>query len=103
MGISRNSVSGIPAFFFIMEETKNTVSREDFEIRKLTPKECFRLMDVSDENADKMLAVNSSSQCYKQAGNSIVVACLVGIFSQLNIKGVKTWNEGLYKDLGYGA
>lgn len=75
----------------------------EYRIRKLTPKECFRLMDVSDENADKMLAVNSSSQCYKQAGNSIVVACLVGIFSQLNIKGVKTWNEGLYKDLGYGA
>jgi len=73
-----------------------------YKIRKLTPKECYRLMDVTDEDADKMLSVNSNSQCYKQAGNSIVVACLIGLFSQLNIKGVKTWNEGLYKELGYG-
>lgn len=72
-----------------------------YKIRKLTPKECFRLMDVTDEDADKMLSVNSNSQCYKQAGNSIVVACLIGLFSQLHIQGIKTWNEGLYKDLGY--
>lgn len=80
-----------------MAEGKKKVYR----IRKLTPKECFRLMDVTDEDADKMLSVNSNSQCYKQAGNSIVVSCLVALFSQLNIKGVKSWNEGLYKKLGY--
>ncbi|MCQ2086653.1 MAG: DNA cytosine methyltransferase [Bacilli bacterium] len=84
-----------------MAEEKKTVYR----IRKLTPKECFRLMDVTDEDADKMLSVNSNSQCYKQAGNSIVVACLIALFSQLNIcqNGIqlKTWNEGLYKELGY--
>lgn len=84
-----------------MAEGKKTVYR----IRKLTPKECFRLMDVTDEDADKMLSVNSNSQCYKQAGNSIVVSCLVALFSQLNIcqDGIqlKSWNEGLYKELGY--
>lgn len=64
-----------------------------YEIRKLTPKECYRLMDVTDKDADKMLSVNSNSQCYKQAGNSIVVSCLSAIFSQLNIKGVKPWND----------
>ncbi len=62
-------------------------------IRKLTPKECYRLMGVTDEDADKMLEANSNTQCYKQAGNSIVVDVLVAIFSQMNIKGVKTWNE----------
>ena len=52
----------------------------EYRIRKLTPLECFRLMDVSDEDAKKMLSVNSESQCYKQAGNSIVVAVLEKIF-----------------------
>lgn len=62
-------------------------------IRKLTPKECFRLMGVTDDDADKMLAVNSNSQCYKQAGNSIVVSVLEAIFRQLGIKGVEAWNK----------
>lgn len=44
-------------------------------IRKLTPKECFRLMDFDDEDFEKAEAVNSNTQLYKQAGNSIVVAC----------------------------
>ena len=64
-----------------------------YRIRKLTPKECFRLMAVTDDDADKMLAVNSNSQCYKQAGNSIVVSVLEAIFRQLNIKGVENWNK----------
>lgn len=81
------------------EEPKK--KKKVYRIRKLTPKECFRLQDVTDQDADKMLAVNSNSQCYKQAGNSICVSCLIALFSQLNIKGVKTWNEGLYKDMGY--
>lgn len=63
-------------------------------IRKLTPKECYRLMGVSDEDADKMLAVNSNSQCYKQAGNSIVVDVLAAIFCQMNIQiPVDKWRE----------
>lgn len=53
-------------------------------IRKLTPRECFRLMDVSEEDIDKMQAAGiSDSQQYKLAGNSIVVACLEGIFRNL--------------------
>lgn len=43
-------------------------------IRKLTPKECFRLMDFDDADFEKAEAVNSNTQLYKQAGNSIVVA-----------------------------
>jgi len=54
-----------------------------YRIRKLTPRECFRLMGVSDCDADKMLAVNSNSQCYKQAGNSIVVDVMCAMFRKL--------------------
>lgn len=46
---------------------------QDVRIRKLTPKECFRLMGFSDEDFEKAEAVNSNTQLYKQAGNSIGV------------------------------
>ena len=52
----------------------------EYRIRKLTPLECFRLMGVTDSDAKKMLSVNSETQCYKQAGNSIVVDVLEKIF-----------------------
>ena len=53
-------------------------------IRKLTPKECWRLMDFTDEEFEA--AQNSGvskTQLYKQAGNSIVVSVLAGIFNNL--------------------
>jgi DNA (cytosine-5)-methyltransferase 1 len=53
------------------------------KIRKLTPKECWRLMGFSDEDFEKAANVNSNSQLYKQAGNSIVVDVLVCIFNNL--------------------
>jgi DNA (cytosine-5)-methyltransferase 1 len=53
-------------------------------LRKLTPRECFRLMDVDEDKIDKQLNAGiSDSQCYKLAGNSIVVACMEGIFLNL--------------------
>ncbi len=52
-------------------------------IRKLTPKEYWRLMDFDDEDYDKASQVVSESQLYKQAGNSIVVNVLTAIFGQL--------------------
>lgn len=58
---------------------------ENNRIRKLTPKECFRLMGVTDFDADKMVTTLSKSRCYQVAGNSIVVDVLAGIFSQLFI------------------
>lgn len=60
-------------------------AQDGFRVRKLTPKECFRLMGVSDTDADKMIAVLSKSRCYQVAGNSIVVDVLAAIFSQLFI------------------
>ena len=58
----------------------------DFRIRKLTPKECWRLMGCSDEDFEKAEQVNSNSQLYNQAGNAIVVDVLEAIFSQLFLK-----------------
>lgn len=54
-----------------------------YRIRKLTPKECWRLMDFSDEDFEKAAEVNSNTQLYKQAGNSIVVNVLVAILGQI--------------------
>ena len=54
-----------------------------YRIRKLTPRECWRLMDFSDADFDKAAEVNSNTQLYKQAGNSIVVSILEGIFKNL--------------------
>lgn len=75
------------------EKTQETEKKTKYAIRKLTPKECFRLMNFSDEDFEKAKAVNSNSQLYKQAGNSIVRAVLIAIFSQLGIQGQKKWNE----------
>lgn len=64
-----------------------------YRIRKLTPRECWRLMGYTDTDFDKAAAVNSNTQLYKEAGNAIVKQVLMAIFSQMNIKGVKPWND----------
>lgn len=56
---------------------------ENLRIRKLTPKECWRLMGFSDQEFEKAEKVNSNTQLYKQAGNSIVVDVLEGILKNL--------------------
>jgi site-specific DNA-cytosine methylase len=58
-------------------------SKENLRIRKLTPKECWRLMGFDDTDFEKAAAVNSNSQLYKQAGNSIVVDVLCYIFGAM--------------------
>ena len=74
-----------------MEETKYR-----YRIRKLTPKECWRLMDIAGENDEyynRAAQVNSATQFYKEAGNGIVRSVLMGIFSQLDIAGIRKWND----------
>ena len=56
---------------------------EDLRIRKLTPKECWRLMGFEDKDFEKASKVNSNTQLYKQAGNSIVVNVLESILKNL--------------------
>ena len=54
-----------------------------YRIRKLTPLECWRLMGFTDNDFHKAEAVNSNTQLYKQAGNSIVKDVLMAIFEQM--------------------
>ena len=61
----------------------NYVLYNNLRIRKLSPLECWRLMGFSDDDFHKAEGVNSATQLYKQAGNSIVVDVLEGIFKQL--------------------
>lgn len=46
---------------------------EPIRIRRLTPRECFRLQGFTDEQFDRAAAVNSETQLYKQAGNAVTV------------------------------
>ena len=55
----------------------------DYKIRKLTPKECWRLQGFPDELFDKAQEVNSNSQLYKQAGNSVTVNVIEEIAKRL--------------------
>lgn len=59
------------------------VLTEDMKIRKLTPKECWRLMGFDDSDFEKAEKINSNTQLYKQAGNSIVVNVLEAILRNL--------------------
>lgn len=65
----------------VVEDKKELIS-----LRRLTPRECWRLMGWKDEDIDKAFSSGvSDCQLYKMAGNSIVVSCLEGIFN--NLKG----------------
>lgn len=74
-----NTLTSVQKDNMVLEQPK-------YRIRKLTPRECGRLMGVSDEDIDKMAAVNSNTQLYKQFGNSIVVDVMCAMFKNLNIK-----------------
>lgn len=77
-GINPNIVAGTHVY-------ANNHIFTQYRIRKLTPRECGRLMDVTDADIDKMAAVNSDTQLYKQFGNSIVKAVMCAMFKNLNI------------------
>ena len=81
----------IKRFFDMAEqnaiELPSEVKGKKFRIRKLTPRECFRLMGVDDKDIDKMQAAGiSQSGQYKLAGNSIVVDVLFHIFRKMFIE-----------------
>lgn len=59
------------------------VVEPDFRIRKLTPRECWRLQGFPDWAFDKAQEVNSNSQLYKQAGNSVTVSVIAAIAKEL--------------------
>ena len=61
---------------------------KDYRIRKLTTKECFRLMGVRDEDYEKIAKNQSNASLYHLAGDSIVVDVLMAIFKQM-LEGAK--------------
>lgn len=64
----------------------------EYWIRKLTPRECFRLMDVPEHLIDRLISAGiSNSQLYKLAGNSIVVAVLYHIFRKMFVETAKEY------------
>ena len=83
---SKGVVIGTSNTTTTVQKDNYAVELPEYRIRKLTPKECWRLMGCSDEDFDKAEQVNSNSQLYKQAGNAIVVDVLEAIFNQLFLK-----------------
>lgn len=74
----------------IAEPTENTLTTScnqgvmnNYRIRKLTPKECFRLMGVHDDDFDKIAKNQSNSSLYHLAGDSIIVDVLMHIFGEM--------------------
>jgi DNA (cytosine-5)-methyltransferase 1 len=76
---SSNDIGVVVAGQFQLKEINN----KNLRIRKLTPKECYRLMGFSDQAFDLAQANQSNSTLYHQAGDSIVVNVLMAIFKEL--------------------
>lgn len=55
----------------------------NLRIRKLTPKECFRLMGVKDEDFDKVAKNQSDSSLYHLAGDSLITTIMMALFGQM--------------------
>lgn len=66
------------------ESAVDNLLDKKWKIRKLTPKECFRLQGFPDEMFEKAAFVNSDSQLYKQAGNSVTVNVVQAIAERFN-------------------
>ena len=65
---------GEPSFTLTSQDRHGVLIADDhIKIRKLTPRECFRLQGFTDEQFDRAAAVNSETQLYKQAGNAVTV------------------------------
>ena len=79
--------------FTLTSQDKHGVLLDDgrvVRIRRLTPKECFRLQGWSDDYFEKAAFVNSDSQLYKQAGNGVTVNVIYEIAKRLNVNEAAT-------------
>ena len=75
-GIS-NTLTTVPKDNMLLTDEAN-----DYYVRNLTPRECWRLMSYSDEDYDKAASATTQTQLYRQAGNAIVEEVLKAIFQQ---------------------
>ncbi len=78
-----NTITSVQKDNYVIEQ--DLVDVLQYRIRKLTPKECWRLMGFTDKQFNLARAINSDTQLYKQAGNSIVVDVLYYLFKNLLI------------------
>lgn len=90
------------------EETSNTLTtvqkdnlvvEPSYRIRKLTERECFRLMGVKEKDFERVAKNQSTSSLYHLAGDSIVTTCLMAIFGELFGIDYKTKINELVEDL----
>lgn len=80
--IEENIANGL-GYEGVIEQDKPKIR---WRIRKLTSKECWRLMNFTDRDHDRAAKYVSASSLYKQAGNSIVVACLIALMSSIFVE-----------------
>ena len=86
-GFNKGGVHDIAPALTSSKWQDNNFAIVEYWIRKLTPREYFRLMDVPEDMIDILTTAGiSNSQLYKLAGNSIVVAVLVQIFTRMFIE-----------------
>lgn len=83
MSISHNIAPTLKTRLDLLGKATKEAEEMPLRIRKLTPRECWRLMGRTDDDFEKAERVCSNSQLYKQAGNSIVVDVLVYLFGEL--------------------
>lgn len=77
--------SGLSPTLTTNKGEEQAVIADNFRIRKLTPRECWRLQGFPDWAFDKAATVNSNSQLYKQAGNSVTVPVIYEIAKRLEV------------------
>lgn len=83
-GFNKGGEADLPGTITGSAWEQNNLLYYDYCIRRLTPRECLRLMDVSDSDINKIQAAGiSDTQQYKLAGNSIVKAPMMGIFENM--------------------
>lgn len=83
--------NGDPMFTLTSQDRHGVAVREatqqgmldEMRIRRLTPRECFRLQGWTDEYFERAALVNSDSQLYKQAGNGVTVSVIQAISERL--------------------
>ena len=81
-----NTITTVQKDNYVLEPLiTETAVVDKYRLRKLTPRECWRLMGFTDEQFDKAAEVCSNTQLYKQAGNSIVVNVLEEIFKNMTV------------------
>lgn len=81
-----------------MEHQQGNIIYTQLRIRKLTPKECFRLMGVKDEDFEKIAKNQSDASLYHLAGDSIVITVLMSIFAEMLNIDYKTKIEEILKN-----